>query len=95
MVKRINTVVFYITSLQYTKKFNILGNWINPHSSRTQSHRYQYPPSQQEIYEHSNNSTSRWFAIEVKSNMFTINKASKQKNMTIPFDTFLIMKVKH
>ena len=27
--------------------------------------------------------------------MFTINKASKQKNKTIPFDNFVIMKVKN
>ena len=90
LVKNNDSAVLYQTPIQS----NILRNWLTPHSNRAQLHQYQYSPSQQEIYEHSNQCTSRWFATELKANMFTINKVSKQNITKLPFDSFPIIKVK-
>ena len=59
------------------RKENKLGNWNTSNSYRTQSHQFTYSLNHQEVYEHSNQGNKKWFALEVRSAIFSIDQATE------------------
>ena len=74
------------------RKENKLGHWITSNSSRTQSPQFTYSLNHQEVYEHSNQGNKKWFSLEVRATIFSIDQATEQKCDKIPNDSFPIKK---